>query len=156
MTPSSILFICLGNICRSPLAEGVLRHEAEKRGMANQLTIDSAGTSNWHIGSAPDERTIENAAMHDVDISNQVCRQLVAADFFDFDLILAMDNANISNIRAANHENGSAQISLFTAWAGMGDQEIPDPYYGGQQGFEIAYKMIEQAAAGTLDRIAAP
>ncbi len=151
---SSILFICLGNICRSPLAEGVFRNEAGKRGVADQITIDSAGTGGWHIGNPPDQRSTQTAASHDINISHQVCRRLTSRDFSTFDLILGMDNSNISNAASANGANGPAQILLFTQFAGMGDDlEIADPYYGGVEGFETAYQLIKQASRGALDRL---
>ncbi|MCP4182667.1 MAG: low molecular weight phosphotyrosine protein phosphatase [Hyphomicrobiales bacterium] len=151
---SSILFICLGNICRSPLAEGVFRNEAQKRGVADQLTIDSAGTGGWHIGNPPDQRSIETAANHDINISHQVCRRLTSRDFNTFDLILGMDNSNIINATSANRANGPAQLLLFTQFAGMRDDlEIADPYYSGVEGFETAYQLIKQASRSTLDRL---
>ena len=151
---SSILFICLGNICRSPLAEGVFRNEAKKRGVTDQITIDSAGTGGWHIGNPPDPRSIETAANHGININHQVCRRLTNSDFSTFDLILGMDNSNISNATSANRANGPAQILLFTQFAGMGDDlEIADPFYGGVEGFEAAYQMIKQASRGTLGRL---
>lgn len=153
MTISSILFICLGNICRSPLAQGVFHDEAQKRGVLEKLHIDSAGTGGWHIGNPPDPRSIEIAAKYNIDITAQTCRRLTPNDFHDFDLILGMDNANISDCRAANTDHGHAQIELFTQFAGMGNLEIPDPYYGGPDGFETAYQLIKQASIGTLDRI---
>jgi protein-tyrosine phosphatase len=151
---SSILFICLGNICRSPLAEGVFRNEAEKRGIVDLITIDSAGTGGWHIGNPPDPRSIETAANHDIDINHQVCRRLTSRDFSTFDLILGMDNSNIINATSADSANGPAQILLFTQYAGMGDDlEIADPYYGGVEGFETVYQLIKQASRGTLNRL---
>ena len=151
---SSILFICLGNICRSPLAEGVFRNEAEKRGIVDLITIDSAGTGGWHIGNPPDQRSIETAANHGIDINHQVCRRLTSRDFSTFDLILGMDNSNIINATSADSANGPAQILLFTQYAGMGDDlEIADPYYGGVEGFETAYQLIKQASRGTLNRL---
>jgi len=151
---SSILFICLGNICRSPLAEGVFRNEAENRGVADQLTIDSAGTGGWHIGNPPDQRSIQTAANHGININHQVCRRLTSNDFNTFDLIFGMDNSNIINATSANKRNGPAQVLLFTQYAGMGDNlEIADPYYGGGEGFEIAYQLIKQASRGALDRL---
>ena len=153
MTRSSILFICLGNICRSPLAEGVFRDEARKAGIEKQLTIDSAGTGGWHIGNQPDNRSINIASKYGIDIAHQTCRQLTAGDFHDFDLIFAMDNANITNANRMNTENGTAELVLFTAFAGMGNVEIPDPYYGGKDGFEKAYQLIKTASIKALEHI---
>lgn len=158
MIPSSILFICLGNICRSPLAEGVFRHEARKRGLSHRLTIASAGTGGWHVGNAPDRRSIDIANAHGIDIASQTCQRLKSSDFHDFDLILAMDNANVADARAINHDDGPAELVLFTQYARIDIssgqfREIPDPYYGGPHGFETAYTMIKQASIGTLDRL---
>lgn len=164
MTISSILFICLGNICRSPLAEGVFRDEAAKRGLINSIDIDSAGTGGWHVGDPPDPRSIDIAARHGIDIAGQTCRRLIPSDFHDFDLILAMDKSNVANAQALNINGASAQISLFMEFsechADYGDMkqqlsrlEIPDPYYSGHGGFEIAYQMIRRASIGTLDRL---
>ena len=158
MTISSILFICLGNICRSPLAEGVFRHEAVKRGAGELITIDSAGTGNWHVGEPPDQRAIEIANHHGIDISHQRCRALKPDDFRDFDLIIAMDQANIQNARAIGgyhgEKSGSAQLVLFTKFARLNSEpEIPDPYYRNPEDFEIAYQMIKEASIGTLRRL---
>ncbi len=154
---SSVLFICLGNICRSPLAEGVFRNEAKKRGLEDRLIIDSAGTGGWHVGNPPDRRSIQTAANHGIDINDQSCRRLATSDFHQFNLILGMDHSNIIDARSANDESGPAQILLFTQFAGTGENlEIPDPYYGGPEGFENAYRMIKLASIGTLDRLFAP
>lgn len=158
MIPTSILFICLGNICRSPLAEGVFRHQAELRGVSQHLTIASAATAGWHVGNPPDRRSVDIAERHGIDISGQICQRLQSADFHDFDLILAMDNANITEASALNLDKGSARLELFTRYGrtGTGEDEypeIPDPYYGGPHGFETAYQMIKQASIGTLDRL---
>lgn len=154
MPVSSILFICLGNICRSPLAEGVFRDEATKSGLANSLNIDSAGIGGWHVGNPPDPRAIEKANQYGIDISHQTSRKLTPSDFSAFDLILCMDEDNIADCHSANRQNGPAKIELFTAYAGLGNLEIPDPYYGGVDGFEIAYQMIKQASIGTIEQIA--
>ncbi len=153
MTQKSILFICLGNICRSPLAEGVFRHEAIKAGKENQLIIDSAGIGSWHVGNAPDSRAINIAGKYGVDIAHQSCRQLTAQDFHDFDLIIGMDHDNITDAKNANTQNGNAEIAMFTLFAGLGEIEIPDPYYGRADGFEIAYQLIKKASIGVLARL---
>lgn len=155
MSISSILFICLGNICRSPLAQGVFEDRIASTSLAGKIHIDSAGTGSWHVGNKPDARSIQTAATHGIDITAQKCRQLCADDFHDFDLILGMDHSNLSNARRANHTNGAAKIELFCEFAGIGDIEIPDPYYGGTDGFEIAYKLIRQASDGVLHRLCA-
>lgn len=156
MNPTSILFICLGNICRSPLAEGVLRHQAELRGVSQHLRIASAGTAGWHVGNPPDGRAIDIAERYGVDIRDQICQLLLPSHFHEFDLILAMDHANIANASAINRDNGPARLELFTRYGGTGEDdypEIPDPYFGDANDYEIAYEMIKQASIGTLDRL---
>ena len=153
MTKKSILFICLGNICRSPLAEGVFRAEAIKAGKENQLTIDSAGIGGWHVGNASDSRAINIAGKYGIDIARQSCRQLTAQDFHDFDLIIGMDHENIADANNANTQNGNAEIAMFALYAGMGEIEIPDPYYGREDGFEIAYQLVKKASMGVLARL---
>ena len=138
--PKAILALCLGNICRSPIAEGLLRVHVEKAGL--QITIDSAGTSGYHAGEAPDSRSIEVMKHHGYDISMQRSRQLTKQDFQRFDLILAMDESNVRNARRlaqSDEEKNKVQLLL------EGGAEVPDPYYGGQNGFETVYQMIEQA-----------
>lgn len=153
MRNTSVLFICLGNICRSPLAEGVFRNEVEKLGLSEHFTIDSAGTGGWHIGNPPDPRSIDIARQYSIDISKQSCRRLEAEDFHDFDYIFAMDHSNLANAKSINNNGGSAQLSLFTHYAGQGEIEIPDPYYGGTDGFNTAYLMIKQASIDVLQRL---
>jgi len=131
-----ILMICLGNICRSPLAEGIMQHLANKQGL--NWTVDSAGTGNWHVGDCPDHRSIKVAHGYGVDISKQVCRQFKVSDFDEFDLLLAMDRNNLSDVlRLARNNDDRAKVRLL-----LNDQEVPDPYYDANQ-FEPVYKLIE-------------
>ena len=124
------------------------------RSVNDRLVMDSAGTGGWHVGDPPDPRAIETASNYNIDISKQTCRRLMASDFHEFDFILAMDNSNITNAKAANHSNGPAKLMLFTRFAGLGENiEIPDPYFGEGQGFETAYQMIRQASIGSLDHL---
>ncbi|WP_176036395.1 low molecular weight protein-tyrosine-phosphatase [Brucella tritici] len=149
--PASILFICAGNICRSPLAEGVMDHVLEKRGIRD-VRVDSAGTNGYHTGEEPDERSISVAARHGLDISTQRCRQLIAADFSRFDLILGMDRYNMRMIAERQPANASAQIGLFTEIAEGWAVEIPDPYYGGTGDFEKVYRMVLAASIALADQ----
>ncbi|MCH4541278.1 phosphotyrosine protein phosphatase [Ochrobactrum sp. POC9] len=149
--PASILFICAGNICRSPLAEGVMDHVLEKRGIRD-VRVDSAGTNGYHTGEEPDERSISVAARHGLDISAQRCRQLIAADFSRFDLILGMDRYNMRMIAERQPANASAQIGLFTEIAEGRAVEIPDPYYGGTGDFEKVYRMVLAASIALADQ----
>ena len=147
-----ILVVCLGNICRSPAAEGVLTARAAARGLA--LHVDSAGTGAWHAGSAPDERMIAAAARRDVDISGQCARQVELSDFYTFDYLLAMDLRNHADLLAMAPPNRDCDIRLYLDFAENADtRETPDPYYGGPKGFERVLDLVEAGAEGFLDHI---
>lgn len=131
-----ILMVCLGNICRSPLAEGILRTKLDE-----QFHVDSAGTGPWHIGKAPDKRSISVALKYGIDISTQRARQFSAKDFDDFDLILVMDASNYSDVLAmAQTENQQKKVRLI-----LGDRDVPDPYFGEDDGFEEVYQLLQEA-----------
>jgi len=137
-----ILMVCLGNICRSPLAEGIM---AKKIG-DHQLDweVDSAGTASYHLGSPPDARSVAVAAEHGIDISHQRCRQLQVTDFYEFDIIIAMDAQNYNNIRSIQPADGTAEVKMLLNYAHPGqNRQVPDPYYHG--GFEAVYDMISEA-----------
>jgi protein-tyrosine phosphatase len=141
-----ILMVCLGNICRSPLAEGIMRHLAEQNGLDWQT--DSAGTGNWHVGEGPDRRSTRAAGNHGIDISKQVCRQFRRSDFSEFDLILVMDKNNLSDVLAmAPDEVAAAKVRLL-----LGDKEVPDPYYNDSQ-FEPVFKLIEQGCTDLIKEL---
>lgn len=150
-----VLFVCLGNICRSPTAEGVFRHYVEQAGLSDRISIDSAGTSDWHLGKTPDPRTQAAAALRGYDLSTLRGRQAMPADFHEFDLILAMDNSNLSNLQAIQPADGSAELALYLPRFGISPDEVPDPYYGGEDGFELVLDMLEQASQVLLDEIKA-
>lgn len=150
-----VLFVCLGNICRSPTAEGVFRHYVEQAGLSDKITVDSAGTSDWHIGKGPDPRTQDAAAKRGYDLSALRGRQAKAEDFAKFDLILAMDKSNLSNLQAIQPNDGKAELALFLPRFGISPDEVPDPYYGGEDGFELVLDMLEQASQVLLDEIKA-
>lgn len=150
-----VLFVCLGNICRSPTAEGVFRQYVEQAGLSEKITIDSAGTADWHIGKAPDPRTQAAAAVRGYDLSTLRGRQAVPADFAEFDLILAMDNSNLSNLQAMQPADGKAELALYLPRFGIRPDEVPDPYYGGEDGFELVLDMLEQASQVLLNEIKA-
>ncbi len=150
-----VLFVCLGNICRSPTAEGVFRRYVEQAGLSEKITIDSAGTADWHIGKAPDPRTQAAAAVRGYDLSTLRGRQAVPADFAEFDLILAMDNSNLSNLQAIQPADGKAELALYLPRFGIRPDEVPDPYYGGEDGFELVLDMLEQASQVLLNEIKA-
>ena len=144
--------VCLGNICRSPLAEGVMLKLIEEHGL--DIEVDSAGTSNYHIGEHPDKRTIANAAKNNVDLSQLVARQFTAADFDAFDKIYVMDNSNLRNVLAlAKNDSQKAKVDLLLNVLHPNKYlEVPDPYFGGEQGFEdvfqMVYKVCEKIAFG--------
>ena len=145
---TSILYVCLGNICRSPTAEGILRKLAGDR----DLVIDSAGTGAWHVGDPPDPRAIAEARQRGIDISGLRARQVQAEDFHRFDQILAMDRSNLRALERIRPSGSKADLRLCLSDAsGLGQTDVPDPYYDG--GFEQAYELIEAAAKGLLQRI---
>ena len=142
---NSVLFVCLGNICRSPLAEAALRHKAGKRGIS--LIVDSAGTGDWHVGQAPDERAQAVAAKNGVDISHLRARKVSAADFRDFGHIIALDNQNLRDLKAIEPVSSSATLSLMTDYLeGRAGEDIADPYYGKEDGFEQTWAEVSEAA----------
>jgi protein-tyrosine phosphatase len=151
----SVLMVCTGNICRSPTAEGVLRHRVEQAGLADHVQIDSAGTHDYHVGSPPDERSSHHASLRGYDLTAQRARQVRAADFERFDLILAMDNGHMELLEEdcpPQHRQKLRRMMDF-APAGLAD-EVADPYYGGKDGFETVLDHIEAACDGVLRHIA--
>ena len=150
-----VLFVCLGNICRSPTAEGIFRHYVEQAGLSDTVSIDSAGTADWHIGKTPDPRTQAAAAQRGYDLSGLRGRQAQPEDFAKFDLILAMDKSNLSNLQAIQPADGKAELALYLPRFGISPDEVPDPYYGGEDGFELVLDMLEQASQVLLDEIKA-
>ncbi|MEZ5892876.1 MAG: low molecular weight protein-tyrosine-phosphatase [Parvularculaceae bacterium] len=147
----SVLFVCLGNICRSPAAEGVLRAMAKERGV--DVAIDSAGTGGWHAGDPPDGRMIRAAAKRGVDISYLRARKVDYSDFYQFDYVLAMDMSNLADLIDMAPPNRSCDIRLFLDFADGDERETPDPYYGGASGFEHVLDLIEAGANGFLDHL---
>jgi len=148
---SRILFVCLGNICRSPAAEAVLRQKARARGL--DLTIESAGTGAWHEGDPADARMIRAAARRGCRLDHHRARQIALADFYGFDIVLAMDLKNHADILAMAPPDRICDIRLFLDFAGGAVRETPDPYYGGDEGFEAVLDLIERGADAFLDHI---
>jgi len=147
----SVLMVCLGNICRSPTAEGVLRHLVREAGLQDTVHVDSAGTLDYHIGSPPDERSCEHAMRRGYDLSGLRARQVQALDFAQFDLILAMDGQNMEALQSdcpAQHQHKLRRLMEF-APAGTGEV-VADPYHDGQEGFETVLDHVEQACRGLL------
>ncbi|MES2901429.1 MAG: low molecular weight protein-tyrosine-phosphatase [Pseudomonadota bacterium] len=151
MSKKSILFVCMGNICRSPTAEGVFRARAQQAGMADALHIDSAGTHAYHVGSQPDPRSTDYAARRGYDLSVQRARQVVAADFASFDHVIAMDHDNMARLKAACPAEHQHKLGLFMHYARNSDSDVvPDPYYGEGDGFARVLDYIEDASDGLL------
>jgi protein-tyrosine phosphatase len=145
-----ILFVCLGNICRSPTAEGVMRRLVEEEGLQDEIEIDSAGTGGWHVGAPPDARATEAARRRGTTLAGAARRFDPASDFDRFDLILAMDAENRRDLLAlAPGDDARRKVRMFRA----GDRDVPDPYYGGEDGFERVLDMVEEAARDLLDEI---
>jgi protein-tyrosine phosphatase len=149
--PVKVLFVCLGNICRSPTAEGVFRYLVREAGLHKHIHIDSAGTANWHSGRTPDPRTIAAAKKRNVDLSVLRARAVTAEDFEEFDYILAMDDANLKNLQNNKPVNYKGHLSLFLDFATHKlYRHVPDPYHGEADGFELVLDLVEDAAAGLL------
>jgi protein-tyrosine phosphatase len=154
--PIRVLFVCLGNICRSPLAEAVFRHQVAERGWTDRFEIDSAGTSGWHRGAPPDRRSAETARRRGIELEG-ASRKVAAADLRRFDYVIAMDAEN----RAALYElhaasGGTAEIRQIREFEpGATSLDVPDPYYGGPRGFEDVHDIVERASAGLLAHVAA-
>jgi protein-tyrosine phosphatase len=148
-----ILFVCLGNICRSPLAEAAMRAEADRRGIV--VTVDSAGTGDWHVGRPPDRRAIATAAAHGLDIAGRKGRQIASGDFTRFDHIVALDRSNLRNIEAMRPHGATAYVSLLLDHApGHAGEDVADPYFGEIEGFETCWTDIRAGVIGLLDTIA--
>jgi protein-tyrosine phosphatase len=138
-----ILMVCLGNICRSPLAEGIMREKAKNWPV--QPYVDSAGTGGWHAGEAPDQRSIAVASRYGIDISMQKARKFRLSDFSDFDFIFAMDRSNLNDILSIAPEEHSAKVHLLLNYAGKGLADVPDPWYGDETDFESVYLQLNEA-----------
>ncbi len=152
--PTRLLVVCLGNICRSPMAEGALRDRIDASPLRGCVQVDSAGTGDWHVGQPPDSRAIATAARYGVDIAGLRGRQVCAADFQNFDWILCADRANLRDVRAMAPRKCRAQVALLLEWAaGTGEVEIPDPYTGGNDHFEQVWRLLDHAADGAVARL---
>jgi protein-tyrosine phosphatase len=149
--PVSVLFVCMGNICRSPTAEGVFRHRVEAAGLAHRFHIDSAGTHGYHVGEPPDARSMEYALKRGYDLSAQRSRKVAASDFEEFDYLLAMDHENLKLLKAACPAQHHHKLGLMMAHATRsGSDVVPDPYYGGVKGFDQVLDYIEDATDGLI------
>lgn len=155
MSVKKVLFVCLGNICRSPLAEGLFRHHVNSRGLNDQYSIDSCGTGSWHLGDPPDERSIEVARANGIDISRQKARKLDPKDGEAFDLIVAMDRANKRDIQKICNITSSTKLVClreYDMW-GSGKIDVPDPYYGEVNGFVEVFNIVDRSTRALLDSL---
>lgn len=150
---TAILFVCLGNICRSPLAEGVFRHKVETMGLSGRFFLDSAGCGGWHKGEQPDRRSIATAARHGIDIGGQRARQVTAEDFESFDLILGLDRDNVAYLTKMKPWESQATVALYLEEALGRAKNVPDPYYGGPQDFEDVYRLCDEASDALIKKL---
>lgn len=150
-----VLFVCLGNICRSPLAEAIMKHKVKVKGLDSSIVADSCGTSDFHIGELPDERTLACAAKHKLSIQHRG-RQILRSDFKGFDYLIAMDTSNYENIEklAGKFKITPKNLFLMSAFKnGMDFKDVPDPYYGGEEGFEQVYEILDSSIEGLLSKL---
>ncbi|MDP2710491.1 MAG: low molecular weight protein-tyrosine-phosphatase [Solirubrobacteraceae bacterium] len=156
MACARVLFVCLGNICRSPTAEGVMRGLVADAGLSDRIEIDSAGTGGWHVGASPDPRSVAAAAARGIVLAG-AARKVRRADFDAFDLLVALDGANARDLRRlAPDDEAAAKVRLlreFDRAAGGGDLDVPDPYYGGEDGFGHVLDLVDAACRGLLDEL---
>lgn len=149
----SVLFVCLGNICRSPTAEAVFRKKVADAQLDSLVCMDSAGTAGYHTGSPPDKRSRDSGSSRGYDFSGIKCRRVQESDFEEFDYIIAMDNANYADLTANSLPDFHAKIRLMMSFADSEFEEVPDPYYGGRKGFELVLDLIELASDGLVEEI---
>ncbi|TVP82570.1 low molecular weight protein-tyrosine-phosphatase [Thioalkalivibrio sp.] len=149
-----VLMVCMGNICRSPMAHGVFAERIREAGLEHAVEVDSAGTHSYHVGEPPDRRAQATARARGYELSGQRARRLVEDDFRDFDYVLVMDDENLRNARALQPTDGTARLHRFLEFAGSRpEREVPDPYYGGSQGFATVMDLVEEAATGFLSHL---
>jgi protein-tyrosine phosphatase len=146
-----VLMVCLGNLCRSPTAEAMLRRKAHEAGLDDRIEVDSAGTADYHVGSPPDRRAVAHGERRGLAMAQLRGRQVSRDDFDRFDLILAMDDDNLAGLKRIRPAGSRAQVALLMSYAPQaGSREVPDPYYGGAEGFETVLDLVESAADGVI------
>ena len=145
--------VCLGNICRSPTAQGVFEKAIENRGLGDVINVDSAGTGDWHLGQPPDPRSVAAAAARGYDLSTQRARQVTDDDFERFDWILAMDSNNLRDLMKRCPTTAEHKLQLFLSFAGSEHESVPDPYYSGDKGFELVLDLVEVASDNLLSHL---
>ena len=151
-----VLFVCMGNICRSPTSEGVFRHYVEKAGLADRISVDSAGTHAYHVGESPDRRAIAAAERRGIALTGIQARRVSEEDFEQFDHVIAMDEDNHARLLDMAPDEHRAKVSLFLSFAASEESEVPDPYYGGGAGFEHVLDLVEEASRGLLETLSLP
>jgi protein-tyrosine-phosphatase len=149
---TSVLFVCLGNICRSPLADGVFCHLLRERGLEAHYTVDSAGTSAYHAGDPADSRSIAVARKHGIAVPS-ISRKVRTSDFTEFDWVVAMDRQNMSDLRAEEPAESTARLVLLREYDPEGGEDVPDPYYGGPGGFDNVHAMVVRSCERLLDAL---
>ena len=147
-----VLFVCLGNICRSPAAEGTFRHWCQNLGSEQRFFCDSAGTAAYHIGKSADTRMRKAAKARGIDIDSLRARQLCIDDFYQFDIIVAMDHSNMANVQAVQPVDGTASLLMMLDYPGSPMDEVPDPYYGGDEGFDEVFNLLDHACRHLHDQ----
>jgi len=149
------MFVCMGNICRSPTAHGVFQAIVDEQGLGESIHVDSAGTHSYHIGSSPDSRSQATASLRGIDLSGLRARRFVSADFVEFDYLLGMDQGNIADMHAIRPDDASARLQLMLEYSGKFQQrEVPDPYFS-NEGFDLVFDMVDDASHGLLRHIRA-
>ena len=148
-----VLFVCLGNICRSPTAHGVFQKISEEAGLGEIIQVDSAGTAAYHVGNSPDKRSVKAAATRGYELNYLRARKVDDADFFSFDYLLAMDNENLLELKQRCPTKYKHKVQLFLNYGTFGEEQVPDPYYGGGAGFDHVLDLVEDAAQGLLEHI---
>ena len=150
---TSVLFVCMGNICRSPTAEGVFRHRVVEAGLADRIFIDSAGTHAYHVGNPPDRRASAAAERRGISLGDIRARRVSDEDFERFDYIIAMDLDNVEDLKDQAAPEHHSKVKLFLEFSSGREREVPDPYYGGASGFERVLDLVEEASRGLLETL---